>query len=72
MNNKQSSELSVFVANLQNGIWLLGVPSWIFGMIDRSAASLSDGYLSAVDLAQVFTAFFFFTSWLLLKPASKL
>jgi hypothetical protein len=72
MNKKQPSEITVFVANIKNGIWLFGVPSWIFGIVDRSLAALSDGYLSAVDITQLFTAFFFFISWLFLKPISKL
>jgi len=72
MNNKQRSQITVFVANIKNGIWLFGVPSWIFGIIDRSLAALSDGYLSAVDITQLFTASFFFISWLFLKPISKL
>jgi len=72
MNNKQRSEITVFVANIKNGIWFFGVPSWIFGIVDRSLAALSDGYLSAVDITQLFTASFFFISWLFLKPISKL
>lgn len=72
MSNNQPSELAVYVANLKNGIWLFGIPSWIFGIVDRSIASLSDGYLSAVDITQLFTASFFFVSWLFLKPMSKL
>jgi hypothetical protein len=71
MNNQQSSEASIFVDNLRNGIWLLGVSSWLFGITDRSIASLSDGYLSALDIVQLFTASFFFVSWLFLKPVSN-
>jgi hypothetical protein len=70
MNNSPSIELIAFLANLKNGIWLLGTSSWIFGIIDRSIASFADGYLSAVDIAQLFTASFFFVSWLFLKPSS--
>ena len=68
MNNEQKSEASVFLASLKNGIWLLGVSSWLFGITDRSIASFSDGYLSAWDIIQLFTASFFFASWLFLKP----
>lgn len=68
MNNEQKSEASVFLASLKNAIWLLGVSSWLFGITDRSIASLSDGYLSALDIIQLFTASFFFMSWLFLKP----
>lgn len=61
-------KISAFIANLRNSIWLLGIPSWLFGITDRSMATLADGYLSAIDLMQLFTASFFFFSWLWLKP----
>lgn len=67
---QQASEQSVFLAKLRNGIWLLGVSSWLFGITDRSIASFSDGYLSAWDIIQLTTASFFFVSWLFLKPSS--
>lgn len=70
MSNIPSFELLAFLANLRNGIWLLGVSSWLFGITDRSIASFADGYLSALDIVQLFTASFFFVSWLFLKPAS--
>ncbi len=63
-------ELLPFLASLKNGIWLLGISFWIFGLLDRSMAAFADGYLSAGDMAQLFTASFFFVSWLFLKPAS--
>ena len=72
MENHQPSEVSNFVVNLKNGIWFLGIASWLFGITDRSIASLSDGHLSAVDILQLLTASFFFISWLLLKPTSTL
>ncbi|QZZ18695.1 hypothetical protein J5X98_14555 [Leptothermofonsia sichuanensis E412] len=53
---------------MKRGIWLLGVSSWLFGITDRSIASFSDGYLSALDLVQLLTASFFFVGWLFLKP----
>jgi len=68
MNNKSPSE---FVTKLKNGIWLLGVASWLFGITDRSIASFDDGYLSAIDIVQLFTASFFFLSWLFLKSATS-
>lgn len=71
MDNQQSSDADAFLGSLKNGIWLLGVSSWLFGITDRSIASLSDGYLSALDIIQLFTASFFFISWLFLKPSSR-
>lgn len=70
MSNIPSFELLAFLTNLRNGIWLLGVSSWLFGITDRSIASFADGYLSALDIVQLFTAAFFFVSWLFLKPSS--
>ncbi len=71
MNHQQSSDAREFVGNLKNGIWLFGISSWLFGITDRSIASFSDGYLSALDLVQLFTAATFFAAWLFLKPASR-
>ena len=69
MNNQHSSELFVFLSQFKNGFWLFGIPCWLFGIADRIIASFSNGYLSAVELLQLFTASFFFVSWLSLKPA---
>jgi len=66
---QQALEQSIFLGKLRNAIWLLGVSSWLFGITDRSIASFSDGYLSALDLIQLSTAAFFFVSWLFLKPS---
>ena len=57
-----------FPQTLKKGIWIIGTSSWVFGISDRSIASLADGYISAVDLIQLCTASFFFVSWLFLKP----
>jgi hypothetical protein len=71
MNDQQPSESKEFIGNLKNGIWLFGLSSWVFGITDRSIASFADGYLSALDLTQIFTAATFFVAWLFLKPASR-
>jgi len=71
LNEHQPADSAGFLNTLRNGIWLLGVSSWLFGITDRSIASLSDGYLSALDITQLFTAAFFFVSWLFLKPTSR-
>ncbi|TAF54762.1 MAG: hypothetical protein EAZ60_15465 [Oscillatoriales cyanobacterium] len=55
MNKQQNSEVSAFLPMLQKGI-------------GRSIALLSDGYLSAIDIVQLFTASFFFVSWIFLSP----
>ncbi|BAU06471.1 hypothetical protein NIES592_15130 [Fischerella major NIES-592] len=71
MNNQQPSESKEFVGYLKNGIWLFGISSWLFGITDRSIASFADGYLSALDLTQLFTAATFFVAWLFLKPTTN-
>ncbi len=65
---RSHSDFMPFLMNLKNGIWIFGVSSWLFGITDRSIATLSDGYLSALEIVQLFTASFFFIGWLLLKP----
>ena len=69
---EQIKEISLFVHNLRSGIWFLGLPSWLFGVTDRTFASFADGYVSTLELAQLFTASFFFLSWIYLKPESSL
>ncbi len=65
-----SSDRIALLSRLRGGIWLFGVSAWLFGIIDRSIATLADGYLSALDITQLFTASFFFVSWLFLKPTA--
>ncbi|WP_066377516.1 MULTISPECIES: hypothetical protein [unclassified Anabaena] len=71
MKDEQNNNSQEFIDNLKNGIWLFGLSSWVFGITDRSIASFADGYLSALDLTQLFTAATFFVAWLFLKPTSK-
>ncbi|AFZ26193.1 hypothetical protein Cylst_4086 [Cylindrospermum stagnale PCC 7417] len=71
MNDQQLSDSKEFLGTLKNGIWLFGISSWLFGITDRSIASFADGYLSALDLMQLFTAATFFVAWLFLKPTSS-
>jgi hypothetical protein len=68
MKEKKNPENEDFPQTLKKGIWILGTTSWMFGISDRSIASLADSYISAIDLIQLFTASFFFVSWLFLKP----
>lgn len=72
MYNQQPKELSDFVVALRQGIWSFGILAWLFGLTDRSIASLADGYLSALDIMQLFTAAVFFLGWLYLKPTPGL
>jgi len=56
----------------QKSIWLLGIPSWLFGLTDRSIAAFADGYLSTVELLHLVMTSFFFVGWLFLKPEGNL
>lgn len=61
-----------FLYMLKNGIWSVGIVSWLFGITDRTLAALMDGYLSALDIVQLSTAALLFVSWLFLKPEGDL
>ncbi|MEC4813240.1 MAG: hypothetical protein SAK29_08230 [Scytonema sp. PMC 1069.18] len=65
-------DINLFILKLKNGVWLLGIPSWIFGITDRSLAACADGYLSPVEILHLLTTSFFFLTWLYLKPESSL
>ncbi|OUL18581.1 MULTISPECIES: hypothetical protein [unclassified Nostoc] len=71
MDDQKPSDSKDVLGNLKNGIWLFGLSSWLFGITDRSIASFADGYLSALDLTQLFTATTFLVAWLFLKPVSR-
>lgn len=53
---------------LRTGIWQAGNCAWLFGLSDRTLASLSDSILSASDIIQLSTASLLFVGWLLLRP----
>ncbi|AFY32726.1 hypothetical protein [Calothrix sp. PCC 7507] len=65
-------ELAMFILKLKNGIWLIGIPSWLFGLTDRSISALADGSLSIIEAFQLLTTSFFFFSWLYLRPEKSL
>lgn len=70
--SEQNQENSLFVDYFRNSIWVVGVPSWLFGISDRLIAISSDSYISIGEIIQIFTVFFFFISWLYLKPEISL
>ncbi len=61
-------DIALFIDQIKSNIWLFGIPSLLFGITDRSVAAFADGYLSPIEIFQLFTASFFFLSWLYLKP----
>ncbi|KAB8316522.1 hypothetical protein SD81_025370 [Tolypothrix campylonemoides VB511288] len=68
--NRSSIELDLALSILRfkSGIWFVGIPSFLFGITDRSLAAFADGYLSPIEIIHIFTAGFFFLTWLFLKP----
>ena len=72
--NKKSNkaqEMAYIIGRLRSGIWLFGIPSWLFGIGDRSFAAFADGYISVIEIFQLFTASLFFASWLFLRPENS-
>jgi hypothetical protein len=61
-------EIALFIDQIKSSIWLFGIPSWLFGITDRSIAAFADCYLSTIEIFQLFTTSLFFVSWLYLKP----
>lgn len=70
--NNLSTEVNFFLAQLKYGIWLLGIPAWLFGIVDRGYAAFSDGSFSGTELSLALMASFLFVSWLFLKPERDL
>lgn len=52
-------------------IWRFGIVGFAFGISDRLYNLILDGYYSAIDLMQLFTATTFALMWLTLKPSFK-
>lgn len=66
--SNKAEEVAIFVSRFKSGIWLFGIPFWLFGIIDISFSALTDGYWSATEIIQLFTASVLFISWLFLRP----
>ncbi len=70
--NNKVREIAFIIGRVRSGIWLFGIPSWLFGIGDRSFAAFADGYISVIEVVQLFTASLFFASWLFLRPENSL
>jgi hypothetical protein len=69
MNDRQLAlEAREFLTSLRQWIWVLCIPAWLFGTIERGANAFSHRLITPLDLIQISTAAFFLTCWLLLKP----
>jgi hypothetical protein len=68
INTSIELEFYEFINKLKTGIWFIGIPSWLFGITDRSVSAFADSYLTAQEILQLLTTCFFFISWIYLKP----
>ncbi|HYW22413.1 MAG TPA: hypothetical protein VE956_24510 [Nodularia sp. (in: cyanobacteria)] len=64
-------ELAVLISQFKTGIWLLGIPTWIYSIFDQSLEVFADNYLSSLEFFRLLTTTLFFLSWLYLKPDIK-
>jgi hypothetical protein len=63
---------SLATAKFRDGIWGFGIHYWMFDIIHRSFSSFADGYLSAIELIQLFTISLLLIGWICLKPEMNL
>ncbi len=70
--SSESTETDQFIVQLKQGIWLLGISAWLFGLIDRAFAAFADGYFSATECFTILAIFLLLLSWLSLKPRMEL
>lgn len=56
------------VDQFKNGIWWIGVPSCLFGTVERSVALFSENYISVINIFHFLATAFLFTCWIYLKP----
>lgn len=56
------------INQFKSGIWLLGVPSCLFGTVERSVALFSQNYISVINIFHFLATAFLFTCWIYLKP----
>ncbi|MGF1515897.1 MAG: hypothetical protein ACFB5Z_19670 [Elainellaceae cyanobacterium] len=61
-------ERALLRAVVRHGIWLFGIPSWLYGLADRGMAAAADGYLSLVEVFYILSISLLFTVWLRMKP----
>ncbi len=68
VDNHPFTQVYYLLDSFKNGVWLFGIPSWLFGAFDRVTAAFADGYVSAIEFMQFITAILFFMGWLCLRP----
>lgn len=73
-NQPKNSSIDIFsvLSKLRQNIWFFGIPFFFLGITNKYFTSLQDGYVTVTELTHLLIAFFFFLSWLCLKPKTKL
>jgi hypothetical protein len=63
---------SLSTTKIRNNIWVVGIHSGLFGIVNRGLAVFTGGYLSVVELRHFFLASLILISWLYLKPEEQI
>ncbi len=61
-------EYSLCKVILRNSVWLLGILTWLFGVLDRGYVTFTEDTAILAHVAQLSTAVLLFGCWLYLKP----
>ncbi|PSB23197.1 hypothetical protein C7B61_01310 [filamentous cyanobacterium CCP1] len=56
------------IHKFRNNIWILGIFSLLFGVVDRAITIYSDNYVSAIEFLQLLIPTILLLGWLYLKP----
>lgn len=63
---------SLLTTKLRRGVWSCGILYWTFNIISNSFGCFADGYLSVIELTQLFIVSLQFMAWIYLKPETNL
>lgn len=66
-----SLSISDSASEPRNSIWILGIPAFVFGLVDRSFSILADNYVSFAEFLHVAMIVLLFAIWLCLKPEAE-
>jgi hypothetical protein len=69
--NTSSIDILLALSKLRQNIWFLGIPFFFLGITTKFFTAIQDGYVTITELTHLLVAFFFFLSWLCLRPKVK-
>jgi hypothetical protein len=67
-----STDIFLLLSKIRQNIWFIGIPFFFLGITSKYFTVIQDGYVTVTELTHLWLAFFFFLSWLCLKPKTKL